>query len=104
MAPRVATVQTQRGTIIVGTSWRADKQTAAQRGYGAKWQRERLVFLRQHPICAACQEDGALTRATVVDHAIPHRGDQALFWDRKNWSPLCRPHHDEKTLRERREP
>jgi shikimate kinase len=27
--------------------------------------------------------------ATVVDHIKPHRGDQALFWDKNNWQPLC---------------
>ncbi len=32
--------------------------------------------------------------ATVVDHKIPHKGDETLFWDRKNWQSLCKPHHD----------
>ncbi|WP_338021838.1 AAA family ATPase [Aquabacter cavernae] len=32
--------------------------------------------------------------ATVVDHIAPHRGDQALFWDKGNWQPLCKPCHD----------
>jgi 5-methylcytosine-specific restriction endonuclease McrA len=30
----------------------------------------------------------------VVDHTIPHKGDQVLFWDRTNWQASCRPHHD----------
>jgi 5-methylcytosine-specific restriction endonuclease McrA len=29
----------------------------------------------------------------VVDHIQPHRGDQRLFWDRRNWQPLCRTCH-----------
>jgi predicted kinase len=27
--------------------------------------------------------------ASVVDHIIPHRGDQAKFWDSANWQSLC---------------
>ena len=103
LKPRVALAETQRGTVITGGSWRGDKLTAAQRGYGHRWQRERAKFLREHPLCAACQREGRTVRAEVVDHVIPHRGDQTLFWDRTNWGPLCRPHHDEKTKREQRE-
>jgi 5-methylcytosine-specific restriction protein A len=36
----------------------------------------------------------------VVDHIIPHRGDQALFWDEENWQPLCLVCHNAKTARE----
>jgi 5-methylcytosine-specific restriction protein A len=38
--------------------------------------------------------------AAVVDHITPHGGDEALFWDRDNWQPLCKPCHDAKTARE----
>lgn len=31
--------------------------------------------------------------ANVVDHEVPHRGDQRLMWDRNNWQPLCTTHH-----------
>lgn len=40
--------------------------------------------------------------ATVVDHVIPHRGDQALFWDTSNWQPLCRRCHDGRKQAEER--
>ena len=40
---------------------------------------------------------GMLTPATVVDHVIPHRGDQKLFWDEDNWQALCKSCHDRKT-------
>lgn len=30
----------------------------------------------------------------VIDHITPHKGDQKLFWDRKNWQVLCPDHHD----------
>ena len=41
--------------------------------------------------------EGKYVKATVVDHIIPHRGDQKLFWDRGNWQALCKRHHDIKT-------
>ena len=31
-----------------------------------------------------CQREGKLVPATVVDHILPHRGDEALFWDVNN--------------------
>lgn len=36
------------------------------------------------------------TQATVVDYIIPLRGNQKLFWDRKNWRALCKPYYDRK--------
>lgn len=38
--------------------------------------------------------------ATVVDHIVPHCGNQQLFWDTDNWQPLCKKHHDRKTATE----
>ena len=32
--------------------------------------------------------------AIAVDHVTPHKGDEALFFDEDNWSPLCKPCHD----------
>jgi 5-methylcytosine-specific restriction endonuclease McrA len=68
--------------------------SAASRGYGHKWRKAREGFLRKHPLCVMCQRRGRVTPAVVVDHVIPHRGDMTLFWDRDNWQPLCKPHHD----------
>ena len=73
-----------------------------ERGYGAKWQRERRKFLESNPFCVKCYEEGHITMATVVDHIVPHRGDQKLFWDRGNWQPLCEHHHNVKTMTEDR--
>ena len=70
---------------------------AAFRGYGRKWRDARAAYLKRHPLCVACQAEGKLKPATVVDHIIPHRGNQLLFWDEKNWQPLCKAHHDQKT-------
>lgn len=84
----------------------------AERGYGSKWQRERLAFLTQpeNQFCVKCQARGLLNPGTmrmdgtaetnprrfglVVDHIVPHRGDQHLFWSKSNWQPLCHDDHD----------
>ena len=84
---------TRTASVVSSDSWRGDK-TTAQRGYGGKWQRARAEFLRANPLCAYCQRDGRVTAATVVDHVIPHRGDDKLFWSRSNWQPLCFSHHN----------
>lgn len=71
------------------------RQKTAERGYGGRWQRERLVYLRLHPLCRMCEDQGRVTIATVVDHIVPHKGDQALMWDSENnWQPLCAEHHN----------
>ena len=79
--------------------WSTDRVRggADARGYNARWRRARIAFLQKHPLCAVCQREGKLTPATVVDHIIPHRGNQRLSWDEKNWQPLCKDCHDKKT-------
>lgn len=76
----------------------ARRGSARERGYTTAWQKAREAFLRAHPLCAVCAP--RVTPAIVVDHIQPHRGDRALFWDRSNWQPLCKPCHDAKTARE----
>lgn len=73
-------------------------RSASGRGYGSRWQKDRKAFLQVHPLCVECMKEGKYVKATVVDHIIPHRGDEKLFWDRSNWQPLCKVHHDRKTL------
>lgn len=77
-----------------------DRAYASERGHGAKWKRERRKLLDSNPLCVKCYEEGHLTKATVVDHIIPHCGDKKLFWNRENWQPLCEHHHNVKTMTE----
>lgn len=81
----------------------ARRGSSAERLYGARWRRERLSWLRLHPLCACDECDAGrkrVTVATVVDHVIPHRGNEALFWDRSNWRSMAKACHDRKTARE----
>lgn len=75
-------------------SWRKGK-TTTQRGYGYRWQKARAAYLKAHPLCVMCQAEGRVEPATVVDHIVPHEGDQELFWDSEgNWQALCERHHN----------
>ncbi len=76
--------------------------SARERGYNARWQKARATYLQRNPLCVMCQKEGRVTPATVIDHRIPHKGDQQLFWDTGNWQALCKPHHDRDKQREER--
>lgn len=76
-----------RGASAEWHHWYADR----------RWRAARAIFLKQHPLCAECQDEGRIEAATVVDHVIPHKGDRRLFWDRTNWAACCKTHHDRKT-------
>jgi 5-methylcytosine-specific restriction protein A len=73
------------------------RPSAAERGYGWRWQRVRAAYLAANPLCVHCQADGRITEATVVDHIIPHKGDEALFYEEGNFQSLCKRCHDVKT-------
>lgn len=69
----------------------------------------RPAQLMREPFCRACAarfpppDPRHRTRATVVDHIRPFRGDWALFVDPANHQSLCKACHDRKTALERRE-
>lgn len=75
--------------------------TAASRGYGERWRKARAAFLAAHPLCADPDRlhPDQVRAARVVDHVVPHRGDDGLFWDSSNWQPLCFECHAAKTAR-----
>lgn len=93
LRPRLQNVSS-RLKVVESVSWRSDKQTSAQRGYGYRWQKARERYLREHPLCVYCEREGKVTAASIVDHRIPHRGDMTLFWEEGNWQSLCTRHHN----------
>lgn len=63
--------------------------SARERGYTAAWDRAAVAFKSAHPLCLGCQAVGRVAACEVVDHVVPHDGDQVRFWDRSNWQPAC---------------
>lgn len=69
----------------------------------------RPAQLLREPFCRECarqyppNDPRSRTRAMVVDHIRPFRGDWALFVDPANHQSLCKYHHDQKTAREQAE-
>jgi len=81
--------------------WRG---SSAERGYGYRWRKYREWFLKQHPLCARCREEGKLEPATVVDHIVPVTGaDDQRFWDTDNHQALCDRCHNIKRATEDKE-
>jgi len=71
----------------------------------ARWQRLRWkVIEKAHFTCAMCGKLEGQTAKLVADHIIPHKGNEALFWDKGNLQCLCRQCHDttKKSMERRR--
>lgn len=68
--------------------------------FAKKWRERSKLHLLQEPFCRECAKRGVRTRATEVDHIIPHRGDRTLFDDDANLQSLCHLCHSKKTFSE----
>ena len=85
-------------------SRRYDEQrgSAAERGYDSRWQKYRLRFLAEHPLCRECWNTNKhAVPARHVDHIIPVSGpNDPLFWVPSNHQGLCHSCHSKKTAME----
>lgn len=67
----------------------------------ARWKALRmLVLTRDLFTCRMCGRLEGDTSKLVADHRIPHRGDEALFWDEGNLQTLCSRCHSGAKQRE----
>lgn len=66
----------------------------------ASWRSVRAAFLREQPLCAACEGNGHVVAAKVVDHVRPIKRGGARF-DESNLQALCVSCHNRKSARER---
>lgn len=76
-----------------GSSLRSPEAEAHRRLYKlARWYGPnglRLRRLRAEPLCRMCAAEGRVTPATLVDHIIEPKGNEALFFDYDNTQSLC---------------
>ena len=63
----------------------------------ARWYALKAQVRREQPFCDECEAEGRVEPWADLDHTTPHRGDAALFWDRRNLLGKCKPHHSRKT-------
>jgi 5-methylcytosine-specific restriction endonuclease McrA len=71
----------------------------------ARWQRARLRFLQDHPLCAECERHGLVVAAVAVDHRDGHRHTRwrEKFWDEEKWQGMCTDCHAVKSAKEQAE-
>lgn len=98
-------VQTVEHTPSLAMIYSALRSAAQQVGHVVQFFHERMAWLSRFPIYTVrySKPIAPFARPTcgrptsVVDHIIPHRGDQDLFWSEWNWQALCKHCHDHKT-------
>ncbi len=57
------------------------RDSARERGYGTRWERESGAFRVRHPLCLGCEAVGRTAATRITDHVIPHTHGSPRFWD-----------------------
>lgn len=82
-------------------AWDHKGKSAADRGYGRRWEKLRLMVMgRDSWLCQECKRRGLLRTATDCDHIVPKARGGLDHPD--NLQALCRPCHKRKTRDENR--
>jgi 5-methylcytosine-specific restriction enzyme A len=73
--------------------------SARQRGYDSTWERLRRMYLREHPLCEDCLDQGKVEPATEVHHKkkVKNCPELRLVWD--NLRALSKECHSTRTAR-----
>lgn len=93
MAPKLKTAREVRDT-------RYSPDAQVRSWYkSARWQALRLEVLARD--LYTCRQTGVVLtgkspapNSPVVDHVIPHKGDERLFWDPNNLQAVSKAYHD----------
>ncbi|MET3925950.1 HNH endonuclease [Devosia sp. 2618] len=93
LAPRLSTAR-----AIRDTRYSPDAQVRSWYK-SARWQALRLEVLARD--LYTCQQTGVLLigkhpapNSPVVDHVVPHKGSEQLFWDVSNLQAVSKAYHD----------
>lgn len=68
--------------------------TAAQRGYGYRWQNVVAKAIKQQPFCSVCGHAGSAENPLTGDHILPI--SKGGTWEPSNVRVLCRVHNSQK--------
>lgn len=74
---------------------RGNGQVNRERYGSAAWRKASAAYFRGK----GCSHPGCPVLAELTDHIIPI-GQGGAQWDRRNWQPMCKKHHDRKRGRE----
>jgi len=90
-------------TLNRRTDPRPIKQGRNNRAFyqSSRWHTLSRMYRKANPLCVQCKKEGRLRQAQEVDHIVPIQqgGDR---WDINNLQSLCKHHHSQKTINERR--
>lgn len=89
--PYAAPTDRQRNGTLAAQQPRPDDRTW-------RWRKLSAAYRRQHPLCAECERNGFVTRATEVDHIVPRAQGGKDCTD--NLQSLCKSCHAKKTRSE----
>ncbi|MHB1651403.1 MAG: HNH endonuclease [Desulfitobacteriaceae bacterium] len=89
--------------IDKSNAWKAQldrhRGSARERGYDGTWKRLRKMYLREHPLCEDCLEQGRLEPATEVHHKEKVREHPELRLAISNLRALSKECHSRRTAR-----
>lgn len=66
----------------------------------SRWTKLSKTIRADEPLCRICLSKGISNPSQVVDHIIPHKGNEDLFWSSENLQAICKRCHDRKSARE----
>ncbi|MDR6757826.1 5-methylcytosine-specific restriction endonuclease McrA [Mycoplana sp. BE70] len=111
LRPRLSTLAPRIGRAAGDEQARLRErdQTVAWRSWykTSRWQKLRQkILLRDN---YTCQQTGVMCvgkhpadNSPVIDHKIPHRGDERLFWDEDNLQVVSKAYHDSEKQKQER--
>ncbi|MCS3766150.1 5-methylcytosine-specific restriction endonuclease McrA [Aeromonas hydrophila] len=70
---------------------------------GTKWRKESDWKLKRNSMCEHCLAKGIYHAAELVDHIIEIEDNWDLRYVRSNYQSLCKPCHNRKTAKARKE-
>lgn len=78
-----------------------NRPTAAQRGYSSRWQRFRLSFLAEHPLCQPCSTEGRTAEGVDLHHIDGKGPHGSRGYDPDNILVCCHSCHSKITAKEK---
>ncbi len=85
----------------VRTGFQEHNRKTDPRYHSTRWRKLRLLVMQGEPLCRECASLKIVKEATDLDHIIPAKVDDSLFWEFTNLQPLCSSHHKSKSAKEK---